>query len=443
MAKNIVFKIFLLTVAICAWSLLGAQDRQYRKYATQQVHERLRKEFPKTISNHSRIERFITDWRKNSKIKKVRVPMVFHVLYQNEEDRISIEQIISQIEALNHDFSLESYTIKHPADTLEKFINRKPFKSEIEFCLPQNAPDGSKTDGIIFHQITKSGWDYDDSMKSSAKGGTDPWNPQEYLNIWVVNLDNGISGYAQMPGGPTETDGIVIDPHFFGTEGTVSPPYNEGHTLTHLMGNYLGLFDLWRDGERCLDDKVDDTPVHNSPNNECPGYKHVSTCFNNPVEMPMNFMDNTYDACLNMFTIGQMLRMHAILSNQGPRGKLKETKTKCNTNSIKTDLLAGEPLGSPKDLASESVKPYQYQLSVYPNPANNEVNLSFNDFPDGELIISVFNPLGAAFYESTYRYNGGFFEVTVESSDWPSGIYYIKAQVEDHISVRQISILKP
>lgn len=427
-----------MTIAVS----LEAQERSLRKYATQEVNERLRKEHPEVIKQQSGIELFVNNWRRSSKIKKVRIPLVFHIIYQQEKERISVDQIISQIDALNFDFSLESYKIKHPADTLEGFIDRKPFKTDIEFCLPQRGPDDSRTEGILYYQKNRPDWTIDDAMKSSSNDGIDPWNPEEYLNIWVVKLKDGISGYAQMPGGPSATDGIVIDFRFLGTQGSVQSPYNEGHTLTHLMGNYLGLFDLWRDGERCIDDQVVDTPVHNSPNNECPGYKHVSTCFDNPVEMAMNFMDNTYDACLNMFTIGQILRMHAILSDKGPRGKLKETKTKCNTNSIDKGLLEGPFADVSDDLDKETLKPYEYQLSVFPNPAENEVNLSFNEFPQGELIISVFNPLGAAYYQSIQQYQGGFFQLTIESINWPSGIYYIKAQIGDHTSVRQVSIQK-
>ena len=73
-----------------------------------------------------------------------------------------------------------------------------------------------------------------------------------------------------MPGGPVATDGIVIDYRYFGTGGTAIAPYDEGRTLTHLVGNYLNLHDLWNDVSRCSDDEVADTPVHNGPNYALP-----------------------------------------------------------------------------------------------------------------------------------------------------------------------------
>ncbi len=42
-------------------------------------------------------------------------------------------------------------------------------------------------------------------------------------------------GYALAPGGPEETDGVVIRTSVFGTIGTV-PPFHLGRTLTHEPG---------------------------------------------------------------------------------------------------------------------------------------------------------------------------------------------------------------
>lgn len=138
-----------------------------------------------------------------------------------------------------------------------------------------------------------------------------------------------------MPGGPEETDGIVIDYQFFGTIGTSREPYNDGKTLTHLVGSYLGLYELWNEERPCWDDYVNDTPIHNAPNygptNE---YKHVSTCPGNPVEMSMNFMDNSDDEYLYLFTAGQMMRIHAVLTKGGPRHKLTNSQTLCSKDLL-------------------------------------------------------------------------------------------------------------
>ncbi len=54
-------------------------------------------------------------------------------------------------------------------------------------------------------------------MKSTSGGGVDPWDAKKYLNIWVCTLGGGLLGYAQFPGGPTSTDGVVILNTAFGT----------------------------------------------------------------------------------------------------------------------------------------------------------------------------------------------------------------------------------
>jgi hypothetical protein len=46
---------------------------------------------------------------------------------------------------------------------------------------------------------------------------------------------------------------------------------------------------------------VSDTPTHNTANYGCPTYPHLSTCAGTPIEMTMNYMDYTDDACMYMF----------------------------------------------------------------------------------------------------------------------------------------------
>ena len=47
----------------------------------------------------------------------------------------------------------------------------------------------------------------------------DPRPTTKFLNVWVCNLGEGLLGYAQFPGGPAKTDGVVILYTAFGTTG--------------------------------------------------------------------------------------------------------------------------------------------------------------------------------------------------------------------------------
>lgn len=185
----------------------------------------------------------------------------------------------------------------------------------------------------------------------------------------MVSLGDNVSGYAQMPGGSAETDGIVIDYRFFGNSGFSNTAFTEGRTLTHLIGNYLGLYDLW--GEfPCADDYVEDTPIHNAPNSECYPHQHVSTCEGNPIEMTMNFMDNSPDACAYLFTMGQKIRMQTFLSEGGPRSGLTQT----GATQYDAVQQPGFSLDAPAP-ESNTTEEQVFTLRAFPNPATENIQL--------------------------------------------------------------------
>jgi hypothetical protein len=141
------------------------------------------------------------------------------------------------------------------------------------------------------------------------------------LNIWVCTLGGGLLGYAQFPGGPLATDGVVILNTAFGTSGTATAPFNRGRSATHEIGHWLNLRHIWGDTEHCEGtDFVTDTPNAKQPNFGKPTFPHVS-CSNGPNgDMFMNYMDYTDDDSMFMFTAGQVTRMSATLD--GPRSSL-------------------------------------------------------------------------------------------------------------------------
>ena len=95
---------------------------------------------------------------------------------------------------------------------------------------------------------TRSQWGTNDAMKFASNGGVDVITPETHLNIWVCNLGMGVLGYAQFPGGPSVTDGVVIGYKYFGTIGNLTAPFNKGRTTTHEVGHWLNLRHIWGDG---------------------------------------------------------------------------------------------------------------------------------------------------------------------------------------------------
>ncbi len=258
------------------------------------------------------IERFTNDFVANNQQQNQRavvtIPVVVHVLWKTTTENISDAQVLSQIAVLNEDFrrtnSDRTNDWSQGADT------------EIEFCMATVDPNGNATNGINRVRTKKRSFGTDDSMKKTARGGVDPWDATQYLNIWVCNLGQGLLGYAQFPGGSPSTDGVVVLYNAFGRVGTLNSTYNLGRTTTHEVGHWLNLRHIWGDGGCSVDDFVSDTPASDGANYGCAS-GHVSC---NSLDMVENYMDYSDDGCMNLFTAGQKARMQACLA--GPRSSL-------------------------------------------------------------------------------------------------------------------------
>jgi hypothetical protein len=255
----------------------------------------------------------------------ITIPVVVHVLYNSTRDNVSDAQIMSQIDALNRDFrkmNAESANIPAAFQAVAADAN-------IEFCLARRQPNGLPTTGIERLASINTAWQANDDMKRAQNGGLSAWDATKYLNIWVCALSGGALGYGTFPGSPLITDGVVIDYRYFGTYNTRAP-FNLGRTATHEVGHWLNLYHIWGDAN-CGDDHCDDTPTHHGANYGCPTYPYTQTnCHGSNVEMTMNFMDYTNDACMYMFSNGQKARMLSLFAVGGVRRGIVESNV-CGT----------------------------------------------------------------------------------------------------------------
>jgi hypothetical protein len=238
------------------------------------------------------------------------IPVVVHVVYRTAAENISVSQIRSQIRVLNQDFRATNPDRTSVPSVWAGLVS----DSRIQFALATRDPRGKPTTGITRTRTTQLSFGADDTVKFAASGGVNAWPTKKYLNIWVCTLGGGLLGYAQFPGGPARTDGVVILNTAFGTTGSATAPFNRGRTTTHEVGHWLNLRHIWGDTEDCSgSDFVADTPNAAGPNYGTPTFPSI-TCGNGPNgDMFVNYMDYVDDNAMFMFTTGQVARMQAAL----------------------------------------------------------------------------------------------------------------------------------
>jgi hypothetical protein len=300
---------------------------------TTEYEENLKNQYSQYKEERKKVNKETNHWIKNNYNNEnsiVTIPVVVHVVWNTTQENISDQQIFSQIDVLNADFRRTNIdAIMTP--TVWTSIAAD---TEIEFCLATLDPNGTFTSGITRTQTSQTSFSIQaDAMKSTSTGGIDPWDQDNYLNIWVCDLSGGILGYATPPSSfNNPDDGVVIGYNYFGTLGTVQAPYNKGRTCTHEVGHWLNLDHLWGSGGNCGNDNVNDTPTQEEENYNCPAFPHnANSCgtSNSSGDMFMNYMDYTNDGCMNLFTLGQKARMIAAI-NQYRINLLNNNL--CNTN---------------------------------------------------------------------------------------------------------------
>ena len=356
MVKYLAVLLFIVT----GFQLFGQKNCSIEEYVNKQKSENI-----SLKDNLEQVELFTQNktssetsaQRINGVPEIIRVPVVFHVLYQYEQQNPSLETLNILIEALNRDLN------KRNSDTSNIPTVFRPLATAMgfEFKLAKMDPAGKATNGVVRKYTPVSYWLSDDKMKFSASYGDDAWDSKSYLNVWICNMKD-VLGYSTLPGMDPKKDGIVLSfEDLFNPRGT-TPTINDFRTIVHEVGHWLNLYHLWGEGY-CGDDKVDDTPKQSSYTPGCPNGTRV-TCGNGPGgDMYMNFMDFTDDVCMHMFTKGQRKRARVLFEAGGPRNSILYSK------GLNTPLIPYEEPGS--------FYPKWMHAQVYPNPASNSINVYF------------------------------------------------------------------
>ena len=259
------------------------------------------------------------------------LPVVVHIIHSGQDVgtgyNLSNERIIDQIKTLNDDFRKKEGTLGYNTHALGT-------DAEIEFKFAEIDPDGNPTDGINRVNLNDIVIDIENDWFFDNLPYYGYWDKQDYINVWVFPFEpNIVLGQSSVPqadlpglkdANPNGTTGIMITTPHFGTS-NLEGGSNLGRSLTHEMGHFLGLEHLWGKTENanCMDfdDYCEDTPAVSRRTGNCDGGAPNLSC-NGKSALTQNYMDYTFDACMNMFTKDQVTRMRYVLKNSTARKSL-------------------------------------------------------------------------------------------------------------------------
>jgi hypothetical protein len=236
----------------------------------------------------------------------ISIPMAFHIITDRRtRGSISSSVIDRQVALLNAVFGPN---ISFHIHKMETVVNDQWFRSGAFNISPSSANEMTRALAL---------------------------RPDSVLNVYTNACgEMDLLGEASFPWFDTKghyQDGVVV--HFETLPGMGMRGFDEGKTLAHEVGHYLGLYHTFHDGtcETCAcdspehngcatGDEVDDTPPQKYCHQQgcgrcqnglacedCPD--PCDTCPDPDVDQVANFMGYNPDPCMTLFTPGQFDRM--------------------------------------------------------------------------------------------------------------------------------------
>ncbi len=143
-----------------------------------------------------------------ARVAKV-IPVVFHVVWRTPEENLSDETILAVLDGMNRDFAGQNEDLWRVPEVFRSRIAA----GGIQFCLAGQDPSGTPSSGIIRVRTDWKEVGLSEALYHTQAGGSDAWDPERYLNIWIADTGEFVCGFGTYPGlVPMERQGIVVDP---------------------------------------------------------------------------------------------------------------------------------------------------------------------------------------------------------------------------------------